>query len=298
MRLAAVLALSALAAAAAPDRAYRAAIEAWRADREARLKAEDGWLTVVGLAWLNEGENGVGSAPGNDVVLPPDAPARVGAFALRQGKVSVRIDPGVAVTSGGNPVRAMELRPDTSGTPDVLTLGSLSLYVIERQGRVGIRIKDKNAAARAGFGGLAWFPVRESYRVVARFEPYDPPRAIEIPNILGQVERLQSPGAYVFTLGGRELRLDPVFEEPGAAELFVIFRDGTSGNETYGAGRFLYTDLPKDGRVTIDFNKAYSPPCAFTAYATCPLPPKQNRLDVRIEAGEKTPPGHAAHAGR
>jgi uncharacterized protein (DUF1684 family) len=141
------------------------------------------------------------------------------------------------------------------------------------------------------FTGLRWFPVQEDYRVEGRFVPYTSAKTIAVPNILGQVEEMPSPGYVAFTIGGREVRLDPVLEEPGASELFFIFRDQTTGKETYPAGRFLYAAMPKDGRVTLDFNKAYSPPCAFTPFATCPLPPKQNRLPVRIEAGEM----HSGH---
>jgi uncharacterized protein (DUF1684 family) len=294
------LLLSLLVAASPPveDAAYRATIEKWRAEREARLKTDSGWLTVVGLGWLKEGANTFGSATSNDIVLPAGSAApRAGVFELRQGKVSVRVEPGVTLTTAGNAVRAMEVRSDTSGTPDVLSLGRLTLHLIDRQGRLGIRIKDTEAEARRNFAGLRWFPIKESYRLTARFERYDPPRTVDVPNILGQVERLTSPGALVFSLGGQEQRIDPVFEESGATELFVIFRDQTSGSETYGAGRFLYTEIPKGDTVILDFNKAYTPPCAFTAFATCPLPPKQNRLGVRVEAGEKTPPGHVKHAG-
>jgi len=166
--------------------------------------------------------------------------------------------------------------------------------VIERGGRYGIRLKDRESALLKEFGGLRWFPVREDYRVEARFVPHASPMKIAVPNILGQVEELPSPGYAAFTIGGREVRLDPVLEEPGATELFFIFRDQTTGKQTYPAGRFLYAPMPKDGRVTLDFNKAYSPPCAFTPYATCPLPPKQNRLSVRIEAGELTGKPHSS----
>jgi hypothetical protein len=147
-------------------------------------------------------------------------------------------------------------------------------------------MKDKQSPLLEEFTGLRWFPVREEYRVNSRFVPYSSPKKVPVPNILGQVEQLPSPGYVVFTVGGKEVRLDPVLEEPDATELFFIFRDQTAGKETYPAGRFLYTPMPKDGALVLDFNKAFSPPCAFTPYATCPLPPRQNRLAVRIEAGE------------
>jgi uncharacterized protein (DUF1684 family) len=289
--LVALLALLGTAAAAvhAPDPAYRAEIEKWRADREARLKSDGGWLQVVGLFWLKEGTSSFGTEAGNTIVLPAgSAPARAGVFEMRGGKTTVRVDSGAEATVDGTAVTVRELRPDVPGPADVLRLGTrLTLHVIERGGRYGIRLKDRESGLLKAFGGLRWFPVEEDYRVEARFVPYTPPKKIPVPNILGQVEELPGPGYAAFTIGGREVRLEPVLEEPGATELFFIFRDETSRKETYPAGRFLYTAMPKDGRVTLDFNKAYSPPCAFTPYATCPLPPKQNRLPVRIEAGER-----------
>jgi hypothetical protein len=271
-----------------PDPAYRAEIQKWRDEREARLKGEDGWLQVAGLFWLKEGANAFGTDPKGAIVLPAgSAPARSGVFELRGGKVAVRLEPGVEATVDGKAVQTLALRPDVPGPADVLKLGSrLSLHVIERGGRYGIRMKDKQSPLLEEFTGLRWFPVREEYRVEARFVPYTSPKKVPVPNILGQVEQVPSPGYAVFTVGGKEVRLDPVLEEPDATELFFIFRDQTARKETYPAGRFLYTPLPRDGTVVLDFNKAYSPPCAYTPYATCPLPPRQNRLAVRIEAGE------------
>lgn len=264
----------------------------WRAEREKKLRADGGWLSVAGLFWLKEGDNHFGSGPACDVRLPASAPLRAGTFELRGGTVTARVEPGVQATSGGKAVSTLVLRPDTAGSPDVLQLGPLSMHVIARGSRLGIRLKDAEAPARREFPGLSWFPVDPAWRVVARFEPHARPRAIPVPNVLGEVSDLQSPGVAVFTLQGRELRLHPVLEEPGAQELFFIFSDLTARTETYGGGRFLDAALPKDGEVVLDFNRAYSPPCAFTAFATCPLPPRENRLDVRVEAGERRPPRH------
>jgi uncharacterized protein (DUF1684 family) len=290
-----LLGLAAMAAAAvapasvaAPDPAYRAEVQKWRDEREARLKGDGGWLQVAGLFWLKEGDNAFGTDPKGAIVLPAgSAPAHAGVFELKSGKVAVRMEPGVEASVGGKTAATLELRPDVPGPPDVVKLGPrLTLHVIERGGRLGIRMKDTQSPLLQQFTGLRWFPVREEYRVQARFVPHTPPKKVPVPNILGQVEDLPSPGCAAFTLGGREVRLDPVLEEPGATELFFIFRDETAKKETYPAGRFLYTAMAKDGTVVLDFNKAYSPPCAFTPYATCPLPPRQNRLPVRIEAGE------------
>jgi uncharacterized protein (DUF1684 family) len=279
--------LSSFSPAAPADEAYRSEVQRWRSQREERLKADGGWLTVTGLFWLHEGANPFGSAAVNQIVLPPSAPARAGVFDLRHGKVTVRMLPSMRATVGGQPLTVRELRNDQSGSPDIITLGRLTMHVIQRGQRFGVRLKDLDAAARREFRGLDWFPVDESYRVTARFVPYAPPRPLSVPNILGEIEEMRSPGYAVFTLHGQEVRLEPVLESAGATELFFIFRDQTAGKETYPAGRFLYTALPRDGTVVLDFNKAYNPPCAFTRFATCPLPPKSNKLEVRIEAGEK-----------
>jgi uncharacterized protein (DUF1684 family) len=175
-----------------------------------------------------------------------------------------------------------EIEPDSK---DFLQVGRLKLYVIKRGERYGIRLKDPESEYRRNFRGLEYFPPNDAYRITARFVPE--PRKIPILNIIGQTESNDSPGYALFTLNGQELRLRPILEEPDAKTLFFVFRDQTAGKETYPAGRFLDTDLPRDGQVILDFNKAYNPPCAFTPYATCPLPPQENRLAVRIEAGEK-----------
>jgi uncharacterized protein (DUF1684 family) len=279
--------------AAVPDDAHRREVEEWRAQREARLRGDEGWLTVAGLFWLKEGENVFGSDGKAEVVLPAhSSPQRAGVLELHGGKVTVKAAPGVPLTLDGKPVDKKELRDDVPGPPDVLSLGALRFFVIERSGRYAIRLRDLKSPARAAFAGVRWFPIKKEYRVVGRFIPHRSPRKLAVPNVLGMVEEMESPGAVEFTLAGQKLRLEPVYEEPNAKELFYIFRDRTAGHETYGAGRFFYTDLPKDGQVIIDFNKAYTPPCAFTRFATCPLPPRQNQLPVRIEAGELNDGNH------
>ena len=274
--------------AAGADEAYRAQIQKWRGDREVRLKADGGWLTLAGLFWLKDGPNRFGTDPAGDIVLPEgSAPAKAGVFELREGRVTLSLQPGVSGRVAATPVSgALAMRPDTSGSPDVLEMGTLSLTVIERGGRLGIRLKDKNSPVRKSFTGLKWFDVAEAYRVEARWVSYPQPKPVKVPNILGQTESMPSPGYADFTLNGKPIRLDGVLEDPHAEQLFFILRDQTSGKETYGAGRFLYADLPKSGKVVLDFNKAYNPPCAFTPYATCPLPPPQNWMPVRVEAGE------------
>ena len=273
---------------AAVDEAYRAEVRKWRAEREERLRADAGWLTVAGLFWLDEGRKTFGSDKASDFVLPASAPAKAGVFERAGRSVRVLLEPGVAAQLDGRPLAgAAPMAPDTSGRPDLLSMGTLTMTVIERSGRYGIRLRDRDNPARKAFTGLSWFDVDESWRIEARFIPYPEPKMVKVPNVLGQVNEMPSPGSVEFTRDGQAIRLDGVLEEKDADELFFIVRDGTSGNETYGAGRFLYAPLPKDGRIVLDFNKAYSPPCAFTPYATCPLPPPQNRIPIRVEAGEK-----------
>jgi uncharacterized protein (DUF1684 family) len=182
----------------------------------------------------------------------------------------------------------MRLRDDTDEKdgPTVMKSGTLTFLVIRRGDRLGIRVKDSESEARRNFKGLDYFPADPKYRVEARFEPYNPPKKIPITNVLGMLSLETSPGALVFTIDGKELRLDPIYEQ-GTTDLFIIFKDATSGHETYGAARYLYASPPVNGKTIVDFNHAYNPPCAFTPYATCPLPPPQNRLPIRIEAGEK-----------
>jgi uncharacterized protein (DUF1684 family) len=264
-----LLALPAVALAAVS--AFQSEIAEWRRARETSLQADGGWLTVAGLFWLHEGTNAVGKDPSNPISLP-DGPAQAGTFELRGGKVTLTMDG--------------QTRAIAHDSADVVKIGRLSLFVIKRGERYGIRLKDPDSEFRRGFHGIAYYPADEAYRVTAKWTPA--PRKIPILNILGQTEESENPGYAEFRLRGQAMRLYPILEEPDAKELFYIFRDGTTGKETYPAGRFLYSAMPKDGVVTLDFNKAYNPPCAFTPYATCPLPPKENHMTVRIEAGEKT----------
>jgi uncharacterized protein (DUF1684 family) len=251
---------------------YRESVEEWRRQREARLKADDGWLTVAGLFWLKTGANRFGPGEKHPISLPADVKAS-GAFHLLDGKVTATVD--------GTPVRSKALRPDQE--TDAIQLGRISMFVIQRGDRFAIRMRDQQSQARREFRGLEWYLVKPEYRVTAKFVPYNPPKSIPVPNIIGGTFPETCPGYAEFALRGEKLRLEPVLSD---GRLFYIFRDQTSGRKTYGAGRFLYSDMAKDGTVTLDFNLAYTPPCAFTPYATCPLPPKQNRLPVAIEAGE------------
>jgi hypothetical protein len=283
---AATLALAAVAwAVGVSGSDYVSEVQEWRRQREARLTAEDGWLAVTGLFWLQAGDSAIGSQPGSAILLPPDAPARVGRLVHSEGRTRIWIEPGIEATLGGRPLgaEAQDLTPEG----DALRVGRLALTLIRRDGRVAVRLRDPESEARRRFAGLDWFPVDPAYRVTARWVAYAPPRVLKVPSVVGYTTDLPCPGQAVFRFGGRELRLEPVLESDDATELFFIFRDSTARRETYGGGRFLYADLPRDGVVVLDFNKAYSPPCAFTKYATCPLPPRQNQLAVPIPAGER-----------
>jgi hypothetical protein len=296
---AAVFAAGAAGPAPAAPQSHAQEIEAWRKERFESLKQADGWFSLVGLFWLEPGENRFGSDAGkNRVILPEGKAPAVAGTLVREGEaVRVRVEPGVSgakVTSGGKPVTEMDLRKDTDGEPTVLEIGSLSFYLIQRGDRIGVRVKDSQSEALAAFHGLDYYPLQPAWRVEARFEPYQPPKQVPVPNVLGQVTDTPSPGAVVFDWQGKTYRMDALQgSEDGG--LFLIFGDSTNGKETYGAGRFLDTDPPKDGKVIVDFNTAYNPPCAFSAYATCPLPPAQNKLAVRVEAGEKKYAGGPAH---
>jgi hypothetical protein len=274
----------------------QAAIARWRAERVESLTSDGGWLTLSGLFWLKEGDNTFGRAPGNSLALDNAALAdTAGSFVLSGHQVRFVARPGSGVSHDGRPVTTLDLAPDTSGAPTVLASGALRFYVIERAGNLGVRVRDLANPHRTGFRGLEYFPVSTDWVVDARFERYQPAHHIRIVNILGMELEMESPGALVFTKDGREWRLDTVLEEPGDQELFIMFADATSGHETYGAGRFLYIPMPQGATVAVDFNKAYNPPCALNEFATCPLPPWQNRLKLRVAAGEKKYAGGTDH---
>ena len=258
-------------------------MEEWRQDYEAALTSDNGWLTVSGLFWLHEGENRFGSSPVNDIVLPAtSAPEEAGSFIFHDGKTVVHVKSGVQATMNGQPVLAAELRPFSG---DQIHLGDLALYVHVSGDRHTVRLKDKNSKLRSEFTGLNWFPIDESYRLTARYVPYDPPKEVEIQNILGDSAQVPVAGYVVFSLHGQEYRLDAQADQGG--NLYFVFRDLTSGKDTYSAARFLEAEAPEDGAVVLDFNQAYNPPCAYNPYTTCPLPSPENRLRVAIPAGEK-----------
>jgi uncharacterized protein (DUF1684 family) len=259
-----------LAAGLLADPSYFHDVEQYRAQREASLKQDDGWLCVVGLFRLKEGDNRVGRGQPNEIALPPAAPEHFGKITFSDGKAVYYAE--------GAPAR--ELKPNV----DIIRTGKISFFVIRRGADSFIRVRDNDSQIRRDFTGLKWFPIDPSWKIAATFTPYEQPKTIMFDSQNEVKQPMQSPGYVTFARNGKEYRLEPVVE---GKELFFIFRDATSNKSTYGAARFLYAAPGKDGTVVLDFNKTVNPPCAFTPFATCPLPPPQNRLTLAITAGEK-----------
>jgi uncharacterized protein (DUF1684 family) len=273
--------------AASGDKNYQQEIECWHAQRIARLTAPDGWLSLVGLEWLKPGTNRIGSAGDNDIVLAK-APAHLGTITWADdNSLSITLDAANGVTIDGIAQDRAVLRDDSRADPTTVAFGSVSFIAIDRSGRKGLRVRDSEAETRIHFKGIERFPVDPAWRIVADWIPLDPPFQLATGTVIGTIENYPAPGRAVFERDGQRFELYPVLEAPDDKQLFLIFADATSGKETYGAARFLYADMPRDGKIVLDFNKAYNPPCAFTPYATCPLAPPENRLDVRVTAGER-----------
>jgi len=266
---------------------HAAQVTAWRAARDLRLRSPDGWLALVGLHWLSPGENHVGAHPANQVVLHGhEIPPRIGSLWLEGERVRLVPHAGVEVLHAGSPVGEMELQDDLDGHPTVLELGTLRFHAIRRGARVGLRVRDASAPALATFDGIDHFPTDPAWRVTARFDAAPAGATVEIRDITGAVSRDPTPGTVTFERDGATWTLTAL---PGDDDstLWLIFGDATNGTDTYGGGRFLYSEpVADDGSVVVDFNLAYNPPCVFSPWATCPLPPPQNRLGLRIEAGE------------
>ena len=269
-----------------PADPYHAEIVKFQQDREAALKSDVGWLTIAGLWFLTQAETTFGSDALNDIVLPAGAPSRAGTFIMQDRTVSVRAAEGVTFQLDGKSVTSATLKPDALGPPDRIGLGSLQLWVHNSGDRLSIRMRDLNSPLRKSFTGTKWFPINAGYRVEAAYSPYAKPRVAGIPNILGDIDQMVIPGVASFTLNGQPHTLEPIAEGNPPTKFWFVFRDLTSQAETYPAARFLYTPPPADGKMVLDFNKAENPPCAYNPYTTCPLPPEQNRLRARIEAGE------------
>ena len=281
----------------AQDAAWQNELADWRAQQAVDLQKPDGWLALVGLEWLQPGDNSFGSAQDNQIHLPVGAPPYLGILRLEGTTIILRPPPGGfpdGLLVDGKPAepQALDTDADSDKNNPRLTMGSRSMYVIHRGDRYGLRIRDSKSAALGRFHRLKWFPPNARYRVTARWIPYVPPKSTTLATLIGTSYSQQVPGAAEFTIAEKTYRLEPVLEDPAEAKLFFILRDKTSTSTTYGACRFLYTGLPdrgltQPGKLVLDFNRLENPPCAYTPYATCPLPPARNRLPIPLPVGEK-----------
>ena len=264
---------------------YILSIRNWDKERAERLKKENGWLNLVGLYWLDEGENTFGSSKENKIVFPYNAAPQMGAFYLQDLIVTVEIKEDVNVLVDSSDIKTAVLESDGNENTTIMEYKSLRWFMIEREGKFGIRLRDLNAPLVKNFDGIERFPINENWKIQADYVPLNPPLELLIPSVIETVSKDTAYGRLDFEIEGEKYSLYPT----GKDELFIVFADETSGVETYGAGRFLTAEAPDSSNtVILDFNKAYNPPCSFTKYATCPIPPKENRINVRITAGEKT----------
>ena len=266
--------------------AYVREIEKARAERRENLTRADGWLTLIGLCFLEPGSNSIGSAPDNRIVLPK-GPAHLGTVILSPaGRVSITTNPAADVKVDGREVLGAPLVVEGREPPTLVTTGTLTLYAIERGGRLALRVRDSESERRVNFAGIDYFPIDPAWRIEARWEDFPRAKEVTFRNILGQESTALVPGKAVFEKDGRTFELLPLVEAVNEPLMFVI-SDLTSGDETYEAARFVYADPPRGGKIVLDFNEALNPPCAFTPFATCPLPPKENQLPIAVRAGEK-----------
>ncbi|HVU17058.1 MAG TPA: DUF1684 domain-containing protein [Candidatus Didemnitutus sp.] len=279
-----LVATSAVAALADDD--YTRSVEAWRADRKDKLTKPDGWLTLTGLFWLRPGENTVGAAPDNTIHLT-SGPAHFGTVVLEPGNVArFKPWPKESIMIDQAPAAPGVLRHGGGLKPSYVQSGTVTFYVIEHGTQLGLRVKDSEAPRRLKFAGIDYFPIDPAWRVEAKWVPFDSPRTINFADVLGQTQTASVPGEAVVTLQGRTFALLPI-DEGKDRPLFFVIGDATNGGESHGGGRFLYTEWPKDGKVTLDFNHLENPPCAFSPFTICPLPPKDNQLPFPVPVGEK-----------
>ena len=279
------------------DGAWQRDLVDWREQHAVELQKPDSWLALVGLEWLKPGDNSFGSAPDNKIHLPIGAPPQIGILHLEGTTVSLRkpsggFPEGFLIDGKQAAPQVLHTDSDSDKNDPRLTIGTLTMYVISRGGRFALRIKDSKSMALSSFHGLRWYPPNARYRVTARWIPYNPHKSTRLATLIGTSYSQPVPGAAEFRLAGKTYRLEPVLEDPAEAKLFFIIRDTTSTSTTYGACRFLYTGFPdhglaQRGTLVLDFNQLENPPCAYTSYATCPLPPPGNRLPIPIPAGEK-----------
>lgn len=265
---------------------YIEEIESWRRAADENLRKENSWLALAGLYWLNEGENSFGTHPSNTIVLPGDSgPGKVGVITVEEDRVTLEVEEAVSLSVDGEYIKRVMLEPDTSGSPTEMKLGDLTLILIKREDGFGIRLWDNQRPERVNFSGRAWFPIDENYLLKGRYQPFEEDLDLMLQRKNGADFLQTAQGLIKFHLNGKDLSLIAFEQEDGS--LFTLFFDQTSGKDTYPAGRYLVVPPAEEGSLEIDFNRAYNPPCAFTDYATCPLPPPQNKLEAAILAGER-----------
>lgn len=269
------------------DTVYKAEIEQWHQRREKSLKSETGWLNIVGLHWLKEGENTIGCGKGNDVVLPSrKADERVGSLILKEGIVSLNAEPGVLIEVSGQSYAGGVIFDEKEETPVVVSHKKLKWFIIKRGTKYGVRLRDLESDALKNFTHIDYFQIDRKWKITATYDAPAEPKTVPVHDVIGLTTETPFGGTLHFEIDGKKYQLDATLE---GNDLFIVFADPTNGNETYGGGRFLYAKKPVSGsEVILDFNKAYNPPCCFTDYATCPLPLPQNRLSVKVTAGEKS----------
>jgi uncharacterized protein len=264
---------------------HKSEIQKWRKAHETEIKGENSWFSLAGLFWLKNGVNTIGHGKNFDIQLTENFKnGKFGELLFQNGTATLKVENGVEALTEGILISEMVLISDVNQKQTVVKTGSQSFYLIKREDKFGVRLKDKNTKARLNFKGLKWFPIDPKLKVIADFEPFSEPKEILIPNMLGGTFRMKSEGILKFKLNGKSFSLQPV-EENG--KFFIVFRDLTSKTQTYGVGRFLYAEKSKDNKIILDFNKAENPPCAYTTFATCPIPPQQNRLKIAIKGGER-----------
>jgi uncharacterized protein (DUF1684 family) len=297
LRLLGILCALLTAPAFAQDANWEHELAGWHAQHVADLLKPDGWLSLTGLEWLQPGDNSFGTAADNKIRLAGNGAAHIGILHLEGNNVQLLPPSGgfpADLRVADAPAKAQRLPVEANKDRDSphITIGTLNMYVIRREDRYALRVKDSKSPTLVGFHGLNWYDPDIKYRVTAKWIPYDPPKSVTLATLAGTTYAQPVPGAAEFDLGGKTYRLEPVIEDPAVPKLFFILRDSTSATTTYPACRFLYTVLPthgldKPGELLLDFNKLENPPCAYTAFATCPLPPPQNRLPIALPVGEK-----------
>ena len=297
MRLLGIVSALFAAPALAQDASWEHELTTWRAQHVTDLLKPAGWLSLTGLEWLQPGDNSFGTAADNKIRLTGNSPAHMGILHLEGSNVRLMPPAGgfpedLRVADAPAKAQLLTVEADSDKNAQHLTIGTLNMYVIRREAKIGLRVKDSKSPTLVGFHGLNWYAPDAKYRVKANWIPYAPPKSVTLATLAGTTYSQPVPGAAEFTIESKTYRLEPVLEDPAATQLFFILRDTTSATTTYKACRFLYTVLPshgldKPGELWLDLNRLENPPCAYTPFATCPLPPPQNRLAIALPVGEK-----------